>query len=230
MEKQTVFVCEDSIEGIFTAVYEAWARRTDRKHLYICCRKYAEEANLTLFTEYIMIETDIQKAKKVSDTIQKKLGGDAFIAIYQAAATEDEQKAQLIFRVIEAGLNKCLKSDRSIMEDLGNDAVIQLFKLSKRVWNETHHYYGFVRFRELENGILYSEIEPKSDLLTLVAPHFAERLSGERWIISDKRRGRHAMHHPDTGWFITTDNLQIDGNIGFFCSGKRDGAAMEGFS
>ena len=32
-----------------------------------------------------------------------------------------------------------------------------------------HRYMGFVRFRELKNGVLFSEIEAEADVLALIA-------------------------------------------------------------
>lgn len=47
-------------------------------------------------------------------------------------------------------------------------------------------YEEFIRFRELENGILFSEITPKAQILTCVADHFEDRFPLENWIIYDK--------------------------------------------
>ena len=63
------------------------------------------------------------------------------------------------------------------------------------VWGaEAHSLKGFVRFKELSGGILYSEIAPKSQVLTCLAPHFADRLSTENWMICDKTHEEYAVH------------------------------------
>ena len=66
-------------------------------------------------------------------------------------------------------------------------------ELSRKVSNETHHYYGFVRFNNL-NGILYSQIEPKCNVIPLIIEHFSDRFSIENWIIEDKSRKLFAVH------------------------------------
>ena len=49
---------------------------------------------------------------------------------------------------------------------------------------------GFLRFRELENGTLYAEIEPDNDILDLLGPHFRVRFPQDRWLIRDLKRGK----------------------------------------
>ena len=61
------------------------------------------------------------------------------------------------------------------MEHLGCPAVADVFSMSRSVSNEAHRYEEFIRFRELENGILFSEITPKAQILTCVADHFEDR-------------------------------------------------------
>lgn len=43
------------------------------------------------------------------------------------------------------------------------------------VSNEAHRYEEFIRFRELENGILFSEITPKAQILTCCCRSFEDR-------------------------------------------------------
>ena len=70
---------------------------------------------------------------------------------------------------------------------------------------------GFVRFRELYNGILCSIIEPKNNLVGLIAPHFADRLPNENWMIYDKGRSVAAIHKKGSNWgIIKSDKLQYD--------------------
>ena len=61
---------------------------------------------------------------------------------------------------------------------------------------------GFVRFRELENGALFSDIEPEADVLPLIAPHFADRFPLEHWVIYDRIREKAAVHPAGKSWFI----------------------------
>jgi probable DNA metabolism protein len=48
--------------------------------------------------------------------------------------------------------------------------------------------YGFVRFEELEDGVLYAKIEGKFNILPFLGKHFTKRLSGCNFIIHDTKR------------------------------------------
>ena len=57
------------------------------------------------------------------------------------------------------------------MEHLGCPAVADVFSMSRSVSNEAHRYEEFIRFRELENGILFFGDYSKAQILTCVADH-----------------------------------------------------------
>ena len=82
-EVTTVFVCPDSLDGILTGVFDAWDSGLGHKMVRLEIR---QEATLELFCEYRQVETDIEKAKKVLQTVERRLGEEASIHICQAAA------------------------------------------------------------------------------------------------------------------------------------------------
>ena len=51
------------------------------------------------------------------------------------------------------------------MEHLSHPMVEKVFELSRSVGGEAHNLKGFLRFRELENGVLYAPITPKARCL-----------------------------------------------------------------
>ena len=53
--------------------------------------------------------------------------------------------------------------------------MLAVYKMRGNVWGEAHHYMGVVRFQELKNRILYSEIESKNYILPIIAEHFVDR-------------------------------------------------------
>ena len=77
--------------------------------------------------------------------------------------------------------------------------------MARKVGTEAHRFLQFVRFRELENGILFSEIEPKSHIIAMVAPHFEDRLPEENWIIYDATHNLAAVHARRTPWVLTRE-------------------------
>ena len=56
-----VFVCEDSPEGIFTGVYDAWNSRLGHENVRL---EVQGEYNYSLFSEYREVAVDRLKAQK----------------------------------------------------------------------------------------------------------------------------------------------------------------------
>ena len=74
--EENYLICEDSLEGIFTGIYEAYALRREHERIHI---QVGEEENLRLFAAYMEIQPDQGKAAKVAETINRRLGGEAYL-------------------------------------------------------------------------------------------------------------------------------------------------------
>ena len=96
---QQIFLCENNIEGIFTGIYDIWDSRLPKEGIKLSCD---EEGNYELFSEYIHVKTDILKADKVAKTIQQRFGEINYTSIYQAACSNEKDKARLT-SLIEGG-------------------------------------------------------------------------------------------------------------------------------
>lgn len=202
-----VFQCEDSLTGILTGVYDAWDSRLGHANVRL---GIVQEYNLELFCEYVQVFSDPEKAQKVFSTIRRRMGEEACEMIAQAASCPDNKKADAIYRMIIIGL--AIPDGREVTGMLTQPQVRKVFELSRRAWHIAHRYMGFVRFRELENGVLFSEIDAEADVLPLIGHHFADRLSVENWMIYDKRRKKAAVHPVGQPWFLLdeVDETQIN--------------------
>lgn len=194
----TVFVCEDSLDGILTGVYEAWDSRLGHANVRL---QIEGEENLELFCTYRPAEPQMEKARKVFETVQRRLGEETLEAICEAAASNDKRKADAIYRVIVLGLH--LEDGRQVMNCIQNEAVSLVARLQIRIWHESHRLMGFLRFQELENRVLYARLESPYGVLPFVAPHFADRFRQENWMIHDIKRGLLAVHPRNEAWILT---------------------------
>ena len=88
---------------------------------------------------------------------------------------------------------------------LQEPAVFHAFEVSRQVTNEAHSFREFIRFANISSGfpILVSHISPKSNVLTLVAPHFSDRLPSENWMILDDNRQLAVVHPADRPFYLT---------------------------
>jgi probable DNA metabolism protein len=193
-----VFLCQDSPDGILTGVYDAWASRLGHGNVRL---ETDQRIHYELFTEYSSVVPDMLKAKKVAETIQRRLGEETWKMIYQAALSDREEKADAIYRTIVFGLS-CGGFGGRLMENLKEPILFQVFQCSRSVEREAHRYLGFLRFREMEGGFLYGEIEPNCQVLPLIGDHFANRFPGENFLIRDKKREQFLIHRKNQPWMM----------------------------
>ena len=86
----TVFLCEDSVCGILTGVYDAWDSRLGHANIKLALKKgYQPE----LFIDCQEVGPDAEKADKVLRTLDRKMYLEDFEALYQALLSADDQKA-----------------------------------------------------------------------------------------------------------------------------------------
>ena len=231
------FICEDSPNGIFSGIYDAWDFKikqnnisckdntsalqhpTDSTHtcshedIHLVCH---EPDNYQLFYEYIHVKTSAEKADKVARTIQRRLGSEFYDTILNAilsivpAKENDLDKADAIYHTLVLGLNTA--AGARAIHDLSNPYVHRLFTLSRATANEAHHLLGFLRFSELENGVLFSTIHPKNNALPILAEHFTDRLPQENFMIYDENRQLAAVHAAGKN-FMLVDASGIDQDL-----------------
>ncbi len=91
---------------------------------------------------------------------------------------------------------------------LAHPRVAPVHRLARRVGYEAHRLKGFVRFREVAERFWYAAIEPDHDVAALLAPHFAERLRDQHWIIHDLRRGRGIAYDADRRQWVEVEMEQ----------------------
>lgn len=197
---KTMYVCSDTVTGIFSAVYDAWRAGGKEGERGIALRDYVE---MELFCDYVQVEETEKKAAAVDGMVRKNLGLFAYRNIYQASLAADVHKGSAVLGTLLAARN--LSDSRRIMEHLSCPEVGKVFELSRSVGNEAHLLTEFIRFRELENGVMYAPVTPKSQVLTCLAPHFADRFPLENWMIHDKTHHAFAVHEARKKWVIVQE-------------------------
>ncbi len=190
-------ICEDSLEGIFTGIYDAYLLKKPHERIHICI---GEEENYRLFAVYERHEPDEQKTVKVARTITRDFGSEAYLSICRALASPEADKGEAVYKTIVTGLG--MKNKKEVMGNLADPYVHRVFELARFAANEAHYHVEFLRFRELENGILYAQIGPKNNIITFIMPHFADRLPLENFVIHDEMRNIYALH-PARGGLVS---------------------------
>lgn len=196
----TVYICEDSLDGILCGVYDAWMSRKGHAQVRLQLDGWFEQE---LFTEYFTVPRDEKKAERVVKSIRQKISEEAYEKVYVASLSQDPDRADKIYRFLIYGFH----FGEKVVDMLQVPAVFQLFQICRNVYNENHLFIEFVRFSQLsDRDLLFSRIAPKNRVLSLLAPHFSDRFPGERWMIYDENRQEAVVYLPGKGWAI----LQAD--------------------
>lgn len=196
----TVYLYDGTIEGLFTIAYECLKFKTKPKEIW---REDNYEPNL--LDETIFIETDIKKAEKIKLLIDK-ISNKLTYNIYKAHFSCEKDKAIPILHYILLSF----KYGKSLDFRKDMDCVIYVNKIGLRVSYEAHRMEEFIRFRELSNGILYSEIEPDNNVLQLISNHFRKRYMIIPWIINDLGRNIAIIYDTKNITIIDSSNLNIN--------------------
>lgn len=181
MEETVTLICEDSNEGIMTGIYEAYARKLNHDTTYL---QIGEEDNYRLFTGYQKIPMDQVKANKVMHTISERFGMETLQLMIQALAAREPDRGNAVYQSVVFGLKGHFKGN--LIDCIYEDSIAKVVQLSTTTWYELHHLYGFLRFEELDNGMLFAVIHPKNKLLPFMGDHFANRFPRENFAIFDE--------------------------------------------
>lgn len=205
-----VFVCEDSLEGIFTGVYDACASKLGHRNIRLVT---GEPENYELFSEYISVIPSEEKTRKVIRTITSRFGMQFYESIYQAAMSGESRsnkkmdKADAIYETLLLALAS--GDGQKVLLSLGEPCVYRIFELCRATNREACHHLEFLRFSELENGVLFATIHPKDNVLPYLAEHFTDRLPMENFMIYDETHQSVAVHKASKKYMLV-DAADLD--------------------
>ena len=115
------------------------------------------------------------------------------------------EKELALLTLIRRGLRE---GDR-VRLDLSDPVMARVNLALTKMWTEWDHLKGFVRFSELDS-VLVGEIEPKNRVLPLLAPHFAERYSGERLALYDRTHHELFLSHLGRWKLLPAEDFRMD--------------------
>jgi len=191
----TIFICHDSFEGILCGVFDAWMSCLGHANV---CLELEGTGNIRMFAEYRQVSETEEKVQKVIRAIREKAGQEVFEHVYRASLSMEPDKADRIYRYLIYALHY----GRMIIDQIQIPAVYEIFRMNRNVSNEAHSLLEFLRFSQTKEGVLLGVIGPKNDVVSLLAPHFADRLSGENWIIYDEKRNKAVIHRTMGEWMM----------------------------
>ena len=156
----TVFVYDKTFEGLLTAVFDAYSRRSFPDLLL------AEGEPFPLFyDEAVTICTDDAKVDRVWKGLQKRLSAMALSVITVTWLSELPETDMLLFRYI-----------------------LEVSKVWKKVTNERLRVIQFLRFQKAADGTFFAAVKPVYNVLPLTLPHLKDRFADQCWLLYDLKR------------------------------------------
>ena len=98
--------------------------------------------NLKMFTQYRKVEESREKTDKVIAAIYRKAGRQAYEMVFRASLSQEEDKADKIYRFLIYALN----CGGRVTDMLQIPAVYEIFRINRAVGNEAHLLIEFARF------------------------------------------------------------------------------------
>ncbi|WP_353095377.1 TIGR03915 family putative DNA repair protein [Tissierella praeacuta] len=197
------YIYDGSFDGLLTSIYEAYYRKENIDDII---PEDSMEENFLM--QKVFISTDGEKARKVYESIENKISKEALKRVFYSYLSELPKHGITILKYLQLGF----KIGAQVNSNLSNDIILKIDNINYKVAMEKHRMLGLIRFKQLENGILYSSIEPDYNIIGLLAPHFASRMMNENWVIHDIKRGIGVFYNKKE-WVIkdieVTDSLII---------------------
>lgn len=201
-----IFTCKNRFEDMMTCIYDAWEYALVYGHENVSLIR-EPVVQLSFMDEYIHIEPDADKVKKVVRSIIKSISYEAYMDVYYAALSADDTLDD-IYRFLNVGFRMGPALTRMLTEPV----VIRMMEHRRKVGNEIHYWREFTRFNAIENKVYVAHIEPKCDVIYMVAGHFADRMTSEHFMIIDENR-KYAVMHPADGEMYLTDLSDSEMNV-----------------
>ncbi len=105
-----------------------------------------------------------------------------------------------------------LKYSLHVLNMRNLNCVTKALKIASYVSKENHKLKGFIRFKQLNNKVLYAKIEPTNNVILLLSNHFQKRLANEYWLIHDTKRNIISLYDKKHFYLINAINLKLDLN------------------
>ncbi len=185
-------------EGLLGCVFESFLHRTIPWDIQCW-----DERQLSLIHGRV-VETDLNKARRVADSLRTRISVDFYDFIKQAYLTCLPDKELQILILI----HKAYRVGPQILDHLTDDTVSKLTGATEQLRHEAHLLTGFIRF-SLMGAILVSQDWAQNQVLPLLAPHFAQRYPREAFLIHDQTHGMALVYRPYEWAIVPMTGLEM---------------------
>ena len=174
----TVFLYDHTFEGLLTALFDAYVRKTFPEALLTAGEP------LSLFCDEVhTVVTDPEKSERVWKALRKKLSAAGLASVTSCWLSELPEAPMLLMRYLRQGI----RLSRNIETHY---AIRCPGRLAARPQSQRRRMrvLQFMRFQKTADGTYFGIMEPLYNVLSLTVRHFRDRFADQPWIIYDARR------------------------------------------
>jgi len=201
-----IFFYDKTFEGLLTAVFDAYNRKTFPQRLM----KTGETP--PLFTDEVYtVWTQKTSAERVGKALERKLKKEACNMLMHVWLSELAGSDELLFRYI----CKTFDTKHDISLNFGDADVLEVGKIARKVGHEALYLKQFVRFQKAADDLFFAPVRPIYNALPLTIDHFTDRFADQPWVIYDLRRRYGYYYDLQTAREITftDDDRLLDGRL-----------------
>ena len=208
----TVFQYDNTLDGLLTAVFHAYARRQFPDILAV------EGEPLPLFADDVFrVCTDPALADRVWKGLERKVKHREMLAAVSVSwLSELPGIGTILFRYIR----KLFDYTGNFSFNLGDPDVLQVNKIWRKVNKERSYVIQFLRFQKAADGIYFAAVKPLYNVLPLTLPHLTDRFADQTWLVYDTKRC-YGYYYNGKG----PEEIRFAGKPGHLAAGKLDASA-----
>lgn len=197
---------DGTLEGLLSAVFEAYARREDPQDV-----APASVLQPRLGQTVRIVETDEERAVRVRRGLRSRCGDAVYDAVKHASLSDQPDAGTVVYRFIRYAMaqNRPGRARRRVLNDLAHPAVQPLHRLERSVLNERHRMLQFLRFEHLENGVWFARCNPAASVIPLLMDWFSGRFNTQPFIIFDEAHNVAGVYEGRDWYLVETEHVDL---------------------
>lgn len=177
---------DGSFDGLLSAVFHIYAHKLPPESITL----RPPDAAPQLFAQETVIATCAGHAQRVFARLEKHIARRGIITLLYGFLSNDDAMPDTFLQLVQ----RIIREPRNPLLDYGAAETVRWMRWVKSVAREKHRMEGFVRFTAHQDGLYFAQIEPRYDILPLIAPHFRRRFADQNWAVYDLQRGYGILH------------------------------------
>jgi len=196
MKNAKILVYDGSFNGFLSAIFVGF-----EEHLTVTDIRRNSKTQNGLFSDIQTVFTQMEKAKRVWNGIQKK-SSNAIKLIYFAYLSESKGIELVLYKYIQ----KLFMSGTELIATSSESNSFKISQLARMVGKEKNKIEANLNFEYTGDGIYFANIAPDHNILPLISKYFRSRNSDSPWIIYDVKR-KYGIYYDGQGVEMVTLDL-----------------------